>query len=92
VFHTELKRTAQLNPAKPLVIPPGADTLEVIGMPPGASRSDLEIGSLQARVAKYKRIVDELFPASGKSGASMVGFDGVWHVPVGPQRMFHSYR
>jgi hypothetical protein len=70
VFRTELKRTAQLNPAKPLVIPPGADTLEVIGMPPGASRSDLEIGSLQARVAKYKRVVDELFPATGKSGAS----------------------
>lgn len=43
----------------------GADTMEMIGLPPGASRSDLEVGSLQARVGKYKRVVDEAFPPSG---------------------------
>ena len=143
VFGTEVKRVVQLNHAKALVVPAGADTLEVrklavgnptlpmchsllrlgfvaqqplahlsqirvicvpeafldfgvclefrvscapcifvpavcvlrdamqgIGLPSGCSRSDVEVGSIQARVAKYKRPCDDMFPASSSSGGA----------------------
>lgn len=68
VFRTDAKKAVQLNPAKPLMIPAGQDNIESIGLPPGASRSDLEVGSFQSRVARFKRAVDEAFPRS--AGAS----------------------
>ena len=49
-----------------LARPTGADTMEAIGLPTGCTRSDVEVGSIQAKVAKYKRACDEMFP--GYSG------------------------
>lgn len=65
VFHTEKKRAVQQNPGKPLIIPAGTDTLEAIGLPHGCTQSDVEVGSFQSRVARYKRAVDEVFPPTG---------------------------
>jgi hypothetical protein len=70
VFGTEVKRVVQANVAKPLVLPAGSDTLEGIGLPPGCTRSDVEAGSVQSRVGKYKRPCDDMFPAYG-AGASV---------------------
>ena len=44
--------------------------MQGIGLPTGCSRSDVEVGSIQARVAKYKRPCDDMFPASSSSGGA----------------------
>lgn len=57
VFQTEAKKTTVVDPGRPLIIPAGADSLESIGAPAGATMPDITDGPLETRVAKFQRAV-----------------------------------
>lgn len=62
VFHTDRKRTAQTDPARPLMVPAGCDSLESIGAPPGASLGEVMEGPIEARLAPWRKAVEAYFP------------------------------
>jgi len=62
VFHTEAKKTAHLDPAKPLIIPAGSDSFDSIGTPPGARRAQMDGDNISARMQLWGKAVDTFFP------------------------------
>ena len=69
VFHTEAKKTAHLDPSKPLIVPCGSDSFDGIGTPPGARRAQMEDGNIASRMQMWAKAVDTYFPPGEDNGA-----------------------
>ena len=68
-FGTDRKDGVKRDPAKPLYVPAGRDSLESIGAPPGARREDFVSDDAQplasdSYIAMWLNALDEYFPSS----------------------------